>query len=146
MQTQANTPNEITVSYKRKSQGKISRSEDSLNYIKPTYEEKLDVQEVFSIILINRASKIIGHYTVSVGGIAGTVVDVRLIFAVALKTLASAIVLVHNHPSGNLRPSTQDFEITKKLKEAGRFLDIVILDHLILTSEGYYSFADEGTL
>jgi DNA repair protein RadC len=138
--------NEIKVSYKRKTAGKVITSGDALNYIKPFYEEKVDVQEVFSIILLNRANSIIGNFTVSIGGISGTVVDARLIFSVALKTLASGIILIHNHPSGNLRPSEQDIQITQKLKEGAKLLDLSILDHLILTTDGYLSFADEGMM
>jgi DNA repair protein RadC len=98
------------------------------------------------VILLNRANKVLGICEVSTGGVAGTVADPKVIFAAALKALASSIILSHNHPSGNLAPSQADIELTHKLKAAGRFLELPILDHIIMTSEGYYSFADEGVL
>ena len=97
-------------------------------------------------MLLNRYNKVIGIFTVSQGGIAGTVADPKLIFACALKAAASGIILVHNHPSGSLQASQADMDLTKKLREGGKLLDIQVLDHIILTSEAYYSFADEGLL
>ena len=95
---------------------------------------------------MNRANKVLGVYKVSSGGVTGTVADPKQIFTAALKANACAIVLSHNHPSGNLKPSRQDEQLTSKIKEAGSFLDIKVLDHIIVTSEAYYSFADEGLL
>lgn len=92
----------------------------------------------------NRANKVLGIYEVSTGGIAGTVADPKLIFVAALKVGASGVILSHNHPSGNLTASQADIELTRKIKEGGRLLEIQLLDHVILTSEGYFSFADEG--
>jgi DNA repair protein RadC len=89
---------------------------------------------------------VLGIYEVSTGGITGTVADPRLIFAAALKANACAMIISHNHPSGNLKPSRQDEELTAKLKQAGQFLDIKVLDHLIITTETYFSFADEEIL
>lgn len=109
-------------------------------------KSRIELQEEFKILLLNRANKVLGINTVSTGGVAGTLVDPKLIFSVGLKCNASAIILAHNHPSGNLNPSANDKQLTKKLKSAGEFLDIKVLDHLILTSEGYFSFADEGLL
>jgi len=83
---------------------------------------------------------------ISIGGVSGTVVDAKLIFKKALEQLASAIILCHNHPSGNLKPSQADIDITRKLKQAGKTLDIDVLDHLIIAESGFYSFADEGLL
>jgi DNA repair protein RadC len=109
-------------------------------------EEKIQFVESFKILLLNRANKVLGVVEISTGGVAGTVVDPKLVFAAALKAVASSMILAHNHPSGNLKPSTQDERLTKRLVEAGKLLDLPVLDHLILTSEGYYSFADEGDL
>jgi DNA repair protein RadC len=83
---------------------------------------------------------------VSEGGVAGTTVDPKIIYKIALEELASCIIVAHNHPSGNLAPSQADIDLTKKLKEAGRFLDIQMMDHLIITHQNYFSFADEGLI
>ena len=103
--------------------------------------------EEFWIILLNRANKVISKEQISTGGVSGTVVDAKIVFRKALETaLASSIILCHNHPSGNTQPSQADFDLTKKLKEAGATLDVLVLDHLIIAESGYYSFADEGKL
>lgn len=109
-------------------------------------ENRIEFVEEFKILLLNTANKVLGIFEVSKGGVAGTVADPKLIFMAALKTNASAIILSHNHPSGNLQPSPQDLSLTKKIVEGAKLLDIRILDHLIITSEGYYSFSDEGVL
>ena len=106
----------------------------------------LEYQEQMKVILLNRANIVLGIYEMSKGGISGTVVDIRIILGVALKCNASAIILVHNHPSGKLVPSEPDKAITKRLKEACNLLEVYLLDHLIISKFGYYSFADEGTL
>ena len=102
--------------------------------------------EVFAVVFLNRANKIKHFEIVSEGGITGTVADPRIILKKALQEDAVSIVLCHNHPSGNLRPSRADEELTNKIKEAARFLDIKVLDHIIVSNEGFYSFADEGIL
>ncbi len=102
--------------------------------------------EVFAVIFLNRANKINHFEIISKGGISGTVADPRIILKKALEEDATAIVLCHNHPSGNLQPSRADEELTKKIKEAASFFDIKILDHIIVSEEGYYSFADDGIL
>ncbi len=106
-------------------------------------DNKLDLLEQSKVLLLNRGNKVLGMYNNSSGGISGTVMDVRLILAAALKANASSIVLAHNHPSGNLSPSAADITITEKIKEAGRILDIQVLDHLILSRGKFYSF-EEG--
>ena len=98
------------------------------------------------MLLLNRANKVLGIFQASSGGVTGTVADPKLILVAALKSNASSLVISHNHPSGNLKPSRQDEELTMKIKEAAKFLDIRLLDHLIVTPEAYYSFADEGIL
>lgn len=106
----------------------------------------IELKEQFKIMLLNRANKVIGIYEVSNGGISGTVADPKLIFSTALKACASNIILSHNHPSGNLTPSEADKRMTQKIKAGGELLDITVLDHVIITAEGYFSFADEGLL
>jgi DNA repair protein RadC len=96
-------------------------------------------------MLLNRQNKVTGIFTVSLGGIAGTVADPKLIFGCALKAAASGIILAHNHPSGCLQASHADIDLTKKLRDGGKLLDIQILDHIIITGEAYFSFADEGS-
>lgn len=100
--------------------------------------------EEFKVVFLNRANRVIGVYDASSGGITGTVADPRLILAAAIKSLAVSIILSHNHPSGNLKPSKADEDLTTKIKEAAKYHDIRVIDHMIITSEGYYSFADEG--
>lgn len=103
-------------------------------------------REVFAVLYLNRANKINHFEIISEGGITGTVADPRLILRKALEEDAVSIILCHNHPSGSLKPSRADEELTGKIKEASRFLDIRLLDHIIVSEEGYYSFADEGIL
>jgi DNA repair protein RadC len=98
------------------------------------------------VLLLNRANAVIKKVQISAGGVAGTVADPKIIFKTALENLSSSIILVHNHPSGNLMPSQADKELTKKMKEAGKLLDIPVLDHLIFADRTFYSFADEGIL
>ena len=107
---------------------------------------KIEFYEQFKVLLLNQSNKVLGIYEVSSGGITGTVVDIRLVFSAALKANATGIIMAHNHPSGKTVPSEVDRQITRKVHEAGRLLDIVLLDHVIITTEGYYSFADDGAL
>ena len=106
----------------------------------------LNYKESFYALYLNRANKVLGYQLVSLGGISGTVVDVRCIYQAALKALAVNLIIAHNHPSGNNEPSDSDIKITQKLKEAGQLLDIQVIDHLILFQDGYTSMADEGML
>jgi DNA repair protein RadC len=108
--------------------------------------DKIDFVEQFQVLLLNRNNKVLGIFEASSGGISGTVADPKIIFAAAIKSTACSIIISHNHPSGNLKPSQADEQLTQKIKNAGLFLDIKLLDHIIITSEGYYSFADEGLL
>ena len=100
--------------------------------------------EEFWVLFLNNSNKVISKSQLSKGGIAGTVVDMRLIFKLALENGATGLILCHNHPSGDLKPSNADKQITKKIKEAGEILDVKVLDHLIITESKYYSFVDEG--
>ncbi len=108
--------------------------------------EIIEFIEEFKIILLNRAHRVLGIVPISVGGTAGTICDPKVIYVTALKCNAASIVLVYNHPSGNLRPSQADIELKRKLKSAEQFLDLPIIEHIILTKEGYLSFADEGMM
>ena len=109
-------------------------------------ENKIELLEQFKVLMLSNNNRVLGVLEISSGGITGTVVDLRLIFAALLKAKATAFILVHNHPSGKLQPSDADRQITQKIKQASNILDIALLDHLIITSESYYSFADEGVL
>lgn len=143
---------EIEVSYKHSS-GKpknltFSNSSDAVNIARTMFNPKtINFQEEFIVAYLNRANRIIGLYSVSKGGISGTVVDLRIVFAAGLKLFASGLILFHNHPSGNLTPSQCDINLTNKFKEGGKLLEISVLDHLIISPCGeYYSFADNGLL
>jgi DNA repair protein RadC len=103
-------------------------------------------REEFWVLYCNRANRLLHRERISVGGVSGTVVDVKIVFKAALERLASSVALCHNHPSGNLRPSEADRHLTRKVVQAGRVLDVHVMDHLILTDGGYFSFADEGLL
>lgn len=108
--------------------------------------ETIEFIEEFKIILLNRANRVLGILPISVGGTSGTIADPKIIYVAALKMNAASIILVHNHPSGNLKPSQADIDLTRKLKSAGLFLDLPVMEHIILTRDGYLSFADEGLL
>lgn len=123
---------------------KITNSDDSYNFIKQFYSDDIEIYESFFILLLDRANNTTGYAKISQGGVAGTIVDPKIIAKYAVDFLASGIILAHNHPSGNTVPSIQDREMTSKLKNAMKLLDIEVLDHIILTSEDYYSFADNG--
>jgi DNA repair protein RadC len=142
-----NTIAEIQVSYNTNSRvkHKITSSTSAYEILKSYWNEgRLELQEEFKVILLNRANDVLGIYNMSKGGVAGTVVDIKLLFAVALKCNASGIVISHNHPSGNLNPSDADRAITKKIKQASEIFDIKMIDHIIITHLGYYSFLDNG--
>ena len=140
---------EIKISYSHKvkpsNQVKITCSRDAYDYVAPLWPD-MDYKERFAMLMLSRGNKVLGLSWISQGGISGTVVDVRLIFQAALKANASSIILMHNHPSGQLEASDADARITRKIKSAGDVLDISVLDHLILTSENFLSLADEGLL
>lgn len=102
--------------------------------------------EVFAVIFLNRANRIKHFEIISSGGMTGTVADPRIILKKALEEEAVSIILSHNHPSGNLRPSKADQDLTEKIKHAAKYFDIHVLDHIIVSNEGYYSFADEGVI
>ncbi|MBN3582677.1 DNA repair protein RadC [Algoriphagus aestuarii] len=123
---------------------KITCSQDIYQLMK---QELQDEQiEYFYLILLSRSNQVIKKQLISQGGTAGTVVDTKLVFKAALEHLAQSVILVHNHPSGNLKPSEQDKRLTERLVKVGRELDLPVLDHVIFTDVGYFSFADEGMI
>ena len=139
---------EVQLSYKTtvkaSERPQINTSEDVYRLLKENWNyEVIEFIEEFKVLLLNRANRVIGIVPISVGGTAGTIADPKVIYVSALKANAASIILAHNHPSGNLKASRADIELTKKLKNAGLFLDLPILDHVILTKDGFLSFADE---
>lgn len=124
----------------------IKSSEDTCNFIKQFYGDDMDIFESSFVLLLNRANTTIGYAKISQGGLTGTVMDPRLIAKYAVESLAVSIILAHNHPSGNLNPSQQDIDITKKIKEGLKMLDINVFDHIILSSTGYYSLSENGLM
>lgn len=124
---------------------KITSSKDSAELFRKVFNADTFLwSEEFILLCLNNSNKVIGFYKLSSGGITGTVVDVRMVYTIALKSCATSIIVAHNHPSGKLLASDADKTITQKLKQAGDFLDIKLLDHIILTDTGYLSFQDEG--
>jgi len=125
----------------------VTRSEDAFDVFFQSWDkETIDHHESFKVLLLNRGNNVLGIASISEGGTAGTVVDIKIIFQYALLSHASSIILAHNHPSGNLKPSDADIEITKKIKEAGQLFTINVLDHLILVNSSYYSMQDNGLI
>ncbi len=142
---------QIRLAYKTKikatDQPKITRSKDAYEVlIKNWNPEKIELLEEFKVLLLNRANRCLGEYKVSSGSTTATVVEPKFIFAAAIKANASGIILGHNHPSGELKPSQADIALTKKIKAGAELFDILVLDHLIVTKEGYFSFADDGLI
>jgi len=146
-----NTIAEIQLSYKSNVKAslrpKVTTSRDAYNVLLQNWDSNnIEFREQFKVLLLNRANKVLGIFEVSSGCSTGTVADPKLIFCSAIKANACGIIVSHNHPSGNLQPSQQDIQLTRRLKEGGRLLEVSLLDHLIITGEGFYSFADEGIL
>jgi DNA repair protein RadC len=125
---------------------KITTSKDAYEYMKHFYFEDVTIFESAFILLLNKSNITTSYVKISQGGTIGTVIDGKLIAKYAIDDLAQGVILVHNHPSGNLSPSTEDINITKKVKESLAILDIKLLDHIIFTTMGYTSMADEGLL
>lgn len=140
---------EIKISYSHKvkpsEQVKVDCSRDAYRYSTGRWPD-MDYCERFAVLLLSRSNRVLGLAWISQGGISGTLIDVRLIFQAALKANASSIILLHNHPSGQLEASDADIRITRKIKTGADTLDISVLDHLIITSENFISLADEGLL
>lgn len=142
---------EVSLAYRHRTKASerpmITSSKDAYNILYKTWDKnKIDMQEEFRVLLLDRKSSCLGVSTLASGGISSCLVDLKLVFATALKACASAIILSHNHPSGNLTASPEDKALTRRFNEAAKILDIQVLDHIIVTNEGYTSFADEGEL
>ncbi|WP_242203234.1 JAB domain-containing protein [Aestuariivivens insulae] len=138
---------EIQLRYRpRKMKGtKITSSKTAFKvFLEHWNMDSIELYEEFKIMLLNRNNEVLGMHTLSKGGMTGTLVDLKLLFVVAIKSAACGIILAHNHPSGNLRPSEADKNLYKKIKKASEYLDINVLDNLIISRRAYYSFADEG--
>jgi len=140
------TFNEIGITYTSKGLGpKIISSQQVYDLLLPNWLD-VDYVESFYVAMINRGSMLLGVSKISIGSVSGTVADPKKIFQTALKANASGVILAHNHPSGQRQPSQGDKKITEKCVEAGKFLDMPVMDHIIVTRYGYFSFADDGLL
>lgn len=142
---------EMKISYRSKDPvtrfTKIGGSKDAADYLRSIWDvDLIEYQEEFICLFINNANGVIGWQKISCGGMTGTVADPKVIFSAALLAGATKVILSHNHPSGNLEPSYEDIDLTKRLVEGGRILDVTVLDHIIITRNGYYSLSDEGVL
>jgi len=142
---------EVRLVYKTKVKAsdriQLNNSVETYKFLMSTWDEnKLELQEQFKVVLMNNKNRVLGLYELSTGGVASTSADPKLIFMASLKANASTIIVAHNHPSGDPQPSLVDKNLTKKIKEAGRLLDITVHDHMIVTRHFYYSFADRGLM
>jgi DNA repair protein RadC len=142
---------EIEISYKPKFKAserpQISTSKQAYGILVQQWDlGKIEMLEEFKVLLLNRRNRVLGLVNISTGGVSATLADPKVIFTTALKACASGIILCHNHPSGELNPSKADTDLTQRLKQCGKILEIDILDHLIISKEEFYSFADEGLL
>ncbi|GAB2632908.1 JAB domain-containing protein [Belliella aquatica] len=148
---QENVVAEIKLSYSHKIKPslrpKIKCSQHASEILRENWDkDSLGFVEEFKVMLVSRCNQVIGICKIGIGGTTCVTVDLKLVFATAIKGNASSIILAHNHPSGNLSSSEQDRRLTQKIKEGCKIFDITLLDHIILTEEAYYSFADEGLL
>ena len=148
MKKYKNTISEYSLKYTKSEiqKTKITTSESASNVIRQFYFDDINIYESFFILLLNRANNTTGFAKISQGGTAGTVVDIKIIAKYAVESLSSAVIICHNHPSGNIKPSEADINITKKIKDALLLLDISLTDHIILSENNYYSFSDNGNL
>ena len=142
---------EVELTYKTKIKASdrplISSSADAAELLKSHWDEnKIEFVEQFKVLLLNRANRVLGLVEISSGGVTGTVADPKLVLVAAVKANACAIIMAHNHPSGNLKPSQQDEHLTQKIKAAAQLFDIRLLDHVIITNDGHFSFTEQGLL
>ncbi|HMT28026.1 MAG TPA: JAB domain-containing protein [Bacteroidia bacterium] len=135
-----------TPSYIEVSPNKIGSSKDASDIFRNFFQSHMEHREAFYVLYLNRANKPLGIYQLSIGGQTGTVADPKICMQVALKSHACGMILAHNHPSGNLQPSESDIDLTRRIKAACTLLDVQLLDHVILTQDSYFSFADEGKI
>jgi DNA repair protein RadC len=125
---------------------KIGSSGQAADYLRQFWGDDMEIFESFFLLLLSQSQQTIGYVKISQGGIAGTVVDVSIVAKYAIESLARGVVLCHNHPSGNVKPSEADIQLTAKVKSGLKLFDIQVVDHVILTADSYYSFADNGIL
>ncbi|GGF38609.1 JAB domain-containing protein [Echinicola rosea] len=126
---------------------KITSSKEAYNVLLENWDKsKLQFVEQFKVMLLNRSNRVLGIVNISTGGTSGTIADPKLVFAAALKSNSSGLIISHSHPSGNRYPSKVDNDLTERLVQLGKLMDLPILDHIIVTAETYYSYADEGGL
>ncbi|MFT4801262.1 MAG: DNA repair protein RadC [Flavobacteriaceae bacterium] len=140
---------EIKISYSHKTlkkfRIKIKNSADAYKSFLQSWDKDLiELQEEFKMLLLNNSNEVLGIHTLSKGSTRGTVVDLKLLFVIALKSNATGIIISHNHPSGTLKPSSSDLELTKRIKKSGELLNIKLLDHLIVTKDEFYSLSDNN--
>lgn len=145
------TVTEIELTYynklKAKDRPQITRPVVAYKILEENWSHQMSLLEEFNMLLLDRSNRVMSMIKLSKGGRTGTVVDLKIAFAAALKGLATGLIIAHNHPSGNLKPSEEDINLTEKFKQAGEILDIVIYDHIILSPDGeYYSFSEHGLM
>jgi DNA repair protein RadC len=146
-----NIVSEVELTYKNNvpynQRQKISNSHGAYEILTNLFPENtMDYRETFIVLYLNRANQVLGYSVISQGGTSNTTVDIKMVIQTALLANASCIMLAHNHPSGNLHPSSDDNRITNRIIEAARLFDITVLDHIIITNESYYSFTDNGNI
>ncbi|MBO5853377.1 MAG: JAB domain-containing protein [Bacteroidales bacterium] len=146
-----NIVSEVELTYKNNvpynQRQKISNSQGAYEILTNLFPENtMDYRETFIVLYLNRANQVLGYSVISQGGTSNTTVDIKMVIQTALLANASCIMLAHNHPSGNLHPSSDDNRITNRIIEAARLFDITVLDHIIITNESYYSFTDNGNI
>ena len=143
-------PPKLRIVYSRKQDiddsVKIVSSRDAYKVFTNIWSKQLNIREEMYVLYLNQKNAVLGYHILSMGGITGTVADKRLLFAVALSSLATSVIIAHNHPSGQINPSQSDIELTKEIKKTGEIMNITLLDHLIIGGDSYYSFADEAML
>jgi DNA repair protein RadC len=145
-----NFVNEVEVLYKPRLDTieltKVVKSADVVDFLRKIWADDIEYRERFYAVYLNRNNKILGYYLVSMGSSCGTVTEPKMIFQPAICMHASTVIIAHNHPSGNTKPSDTDLKLTSRLCKAGQFLEIPILEHIILTKSEFYSFSDNGNL
>ena len=146
-----NIVSEVELTYKNNvpynQRQKISNSQGAYEILTNLFPENtMDYRETFIVLYLNRANQVLGYSVISQGGTSNTTVDIKMVIQTALLANASCIMLAHNHPSGNVQPSSDDNKITRRIIEAARLFDITVLDHIIITNESYYSFTDNGNI
>ena len=146
-----NIVSEVELTYKNNvpynQRQKMSNSQGAYEILTNLFPENtMDYRETFIVLYLNRANQVLGYSVISQGGTSNTTVDIKMVIQTALLANASCIMLAHNHPSGNLHPSSDDNRITNRIIEAARLFDITVLDHIIITNESYYSFTDNGDI